>query len=170
MKFEVLLTSPFGARTCVVDLERVADRWRISLDGRAVHADVVEIAPSTLSILIRGESHEIRIARHADGTLRIQTGLREFTAEVTDPRSWRGRRLSHVEVEGRQQITAPMAGKVVRLLAKSGDHVEAGQGLMVVEAMKMQNEIHSPKSGNVERLLAKEGQPVNAGEVLAWIS
>jgi biotin carboxyl carrier protein len=47
--------------------------------------------------------------------------------------------------------------------------VEAGQGLLVVEAMKMQNEIRSPKSGKVERLLVKEGQAVNAGEVLAWV-
>src|SRR5450755_2104931 len=170
MKFEVLLTSPSGSKTCVVDLERVADRWRISLDGQSVDADAIEIAPNTLSILLRGESHEIRIAGAPGGALKIQTGLREFTAEVSDLRSWRGRRLSHVEVEGRQQIVAPMAGKVVRLLVKSGDHVEAGQGLLVVEAMKMQNEIRSTKSGSVERLLAKEGQPVNAGEILAWIS
>jgi biotin carboxyl carrier protein len=170
MKFEVQLTSSTGKKNCVVDLERVADRWRISLDGQPVDADAVEIAPNTLSILLRGESHEIRIARQPGAKLIIQTGLREFSAEVSDPRSWRGRRLSHVEVEGRQQITAPMAGKVVRLLVKSGDQVEAGQGLLVVEAMKMQNEIRSPKSGTVERLLAKEGQPVNAGEVLAWIS
>jgi biotin carboxyl carrier protein len=53
---------------------------------------------------------------------------------------------------------------------KSGDQVESGQGLLVVEAMKMQNEIRSPKSGVVERLLVKEGQPVNAGDTLAWIS
>jgi acetyl/propionyl-CoA carboxylase alpha subunit len=170
MKFEVLLTSPAGTRTCTVDLERVGDSWRIALDGQPVQADAVEIAPNTLSILIRGESHEIRIACFPDGKLSIQTGLREFTAEVTDPRSWRGRRLAHVEVEGRQQIAAPMAGKVVRLLVKSGDHVEVGQGLLVVEAMKMQNEIRSTKSGTVERLLAKEGQPVNAGEILAYIS
>ena len=62
-----------------------------------------------------------------------------------------------------------MSGKVVRLLVKAGDRVEAGQGLFVVEAMKMQNEIRSPKSGTVERVLAKEGQAVNAGEVLAWV-
>lgn len=170
MKFEVLLTSASFTRTCVLDLERIAERWRISLDGQPVDADAIEIAPNTLSILLRGESHEIRIARLPDSKLNIQTGLREFTAEVNDPRSWRGRRLAHVEVEGRQQITAPMAGKVVRLLVKSGDQVEAGQGLLVVEAMKMQNEIRSPKSGTVERLLAKEGQPVNVGEALAWIS
>jgi biotin carboxyl carrier protein len=63
-----------------------------------------------------------------------------------------------------------MPGKVVRLLVKGGEHVEAGQGLLVVEAMKMQNEIRSPKSGIVERVLAKEGQPVNAGDVLCVVA
>src|SRR5258705_4794768 len=71
--------------------------------------------------------------------------------------------------EARQQILAPMPGKIIRVLVQAGEKVEAGQGLLVVEAMKMQNEIRSPKSGTVERLLVKEGQPVNAGEILAWI-
>ena len=62
-----------------------------------------------------------------------------------------------------------MPGKVVRVLVQTRDRVEAGQGLMVVEAMKMQNEIKSPKSGVVERILVAEGQAVNSGEVLAWI-
>src|ERR1700736_2322943 len=170
MKFEVQLTTPAGTRTQTVELERVGDQWRIILNGEQVDADVAEIAPNTLSILIRGESHEIRVTRSSDGLLKIQTGLREFTAEVSDQRSWRGRRLGHVEVEGRQQITAPMAGKVVRLLVTAGEKVEIGQGLLVVEAMKMQNEIRSTKSGTVERLLAEQGQAVNAGETLVWIS
>jgi biotin carboxyl carrier protein len=170
MKFEVQLTSTAGTRNHTVDLERAGDQWRIALNGEPVDADVAEIAPNTLSILIRGESHEIRAARSSDGLLKIQTGLREFTAEVSDQRSWRGRRLGHVEVEGRQQITAPMAGKVVRVLVKSGEKVEMGQGLLVVEAMKMQNEIRSTKSGTVERLLAEQGQAVNAGDTLVWIS
>jgi biotin carboxyl carrier protein len=170
MKFEVQLVSSTGTRNHTVDLDRSANQWHIILDGEPVDADVAEIAPNILSILIRGESHEIRVARSPGGLLNIQTGLREFTAEVTDQRSWRGRRASHVEVEGRQQITAPMAGKVVRLLVTAGEKVEVGQGLLVVEAMKMQNEIRSTKSGTVERLLVHEGQPVNAGETLAWIS
>jgi len=105
-----------------------------------------------------------------DGKLKLQTGSQEFTAEVIDPRAWSGRRHSGVEAEGRQQIVAPMPGKVVRLLVREGDHVEAGQGLLVVEAMKMQNEIRSPKSGAIERVLAKEGQPVNAGDVLCVVA
>jgi biotin carboxyl carrier protein len=63
-----------------------------------------------------------------------------------------------------------MPGKVVRVLVKAGDSVEAGQGLLVVEAMKMQNEIRSPKSGTVERVPAIEGQAVNAGEVLCVVA
>ena len=74
-----------------------------------------------------------------------------------------------MEAEGRQPIVAPMPGKVIRLLVSAGDEVEAGQGLVVVEAMKMQNEIRSPKRGKVERVVATEGQNVNAGEVLAWV-
>ena len=100
----------------------------------------------------------------------MQTGGLEFLAEIIDPRSWRGRRHRGTEAEGRQQIAAPMPGKVVRLLAKAGDAVEAGQGLLVVEAMKMQNEIRSPKSGTVERVLVTEGQAVNAGEVLCVVA
>src|SRR3981081_27810 len=118
MRFEVQLVSPTGKRTHTVDLERLGDQWRIILDGEPVDADVVEIAQNTLSIIIRGESHEIRVARSSEGLLSIQTGLREFTAEVTDQRSWRGSRLGHVEMEGRPQVTTPMAGKEVRRSGK----------------------------------------------------
>jgi biotin carboxyl carrier protein len=168
MKYEVQLAG--AARgTHVVELERDADRWRISLDGRALNADAAEIAPNVFSILLDGESQEVRVSPSASGALTLQTAHQEFTAEVIDPRAWRGRRHGAVEAEGRQQIVAPMPGKIIRVLVKEGEKVEAGQGLLVVEAMKMQNEIRSPKSGSVERVLVKEGQPVNAGEVLAWI-
>ena len=99
----------------------------------------------------------------------MQCGPHEFSAEIVDPRTWRGRKQGALQAEGRQQIVAPMPGKVIRVLVAAGDNVEAGQGLLVVEAMKMQNEIKSPKNGKVERLLAKEGQSVNAGDVLAWV-
>jgi biotin carboxyl carrier protein len=170
MKFEVQLTGPSGKKTRVVELERSANGWRATMDGQPVEADAVEIAPHTFSVLLHGESHEIRIAPQHDGTLKVQAGLQEFTAEVVDPRAWSGRRHGALEVEGRQQISAPMPGKVVRVLVSAGDKVEAGQGLFVVEAMKMQNEIRSPKTGTVERLLAKEGQPVNAGDILCFVS
>jgi biotin carboxyl carrier protein len=165
VKFDVQISG----KTRIIELQRDSDRWKISLDGAPLDADAVEISPNVFSVLLNGESYEVRLAAANDGKLTLQTRHHEFIAEVADPRAWRGRRHGAVEAEGRQQIVAPMPGKVVRLLVKAGDKVETGQGLLVVEAMKMQNEVRSPKTGTVERLLAKEGQPVNAGEILAWI-
>jgi biotin carboxyl carrier protein len=152
-----------------VELQRTTDRWNISLDGNPINADAIEIAPNTYSILIEGRSFEVRVTPTPNGTLTVQTAHQEFTAEIIDTRAWRGRHHNPAEAEGRQQILAPMPGKIIRVLVQAGEKVQAGQGLLVVEAMKMQNEIRSPKNGIVERLLVKEGQPVNAGEVLAWI-
>jgi len=169
MKFEVHLESVGGKSEHIVDLQKDASACKVLLDGQPVDAHVILAAPNAVSVLLNGDVFEIHVAPSLDGTYKLQTGPHEFEAEIRDPRAWRGRKHSALEAEGRQQILAPMPGKVVRLLVKVGDEVEAGQGLIVVEAMKMQNEIRSPKKGKVERLQAKEGQPVNAGEVLAWV-
>jgi biotin carboxyl carrier protein len=169
VKFEILLSGRGAEKLRMVELQRNGDRWRLAVDGVAIDADAVEIAPRTISILLRGQSHEVRVTPSADGTLKLRVGLEEFTARVADQRAWRGRRHRALEAEGRQQIGAPMPGKVVRVLVNPGEKVEAGQGLFVVEAMKMQNEIRSPKSGVIERILVKEGQAINAGEILAWV-
>lgn len=166
MKYEVCISG----KTHLVELKRQAGGWQASIERESgITADVAEITPNVFSVLLSGHSHEIYVTPSPGGKLQLQTGGMEFLAEVIDPRSWRGRRHSGAEAEGRQQITAPMPGKVVRLLVRAGDAVEAGQGLLVVEAMKMQNEIRSPKSGRVERVLVAEGQAVNAGDALAWV-
>jgi biotin carboxyl carrier protein len=169
MKFEIELTGASGKRKHVVEFNRKGNVCSVAIDGQAVDADTVQIAPNVVSVMLAGQAFELHISRCADGTLKLRCGAHEYTAEIIDPRVWRGRKHGAVEVEGRQEILAPMPGKVVRVLAAVGDAVEAGQGLLVVEAMKMQNEIRSPKSGKVERLLVKEGQAVNSGEVLAWV-
>jgi len=169
MKFEVHLEGPSGKRQHVVELEREGESFRVVLDGHPVDANVVQVAASTVSILLDGQSFEVHVTPALEGKLKLQSGPHEFTAEVQDPRSWRGRKHGGLEAEGRQQVLAPMPGKVIRLLVKEGETVQSGQGLIVIEAMKMQNEIRSPKSGTVERLLVKEGQPVNAGEVLCVV-
>jgi biotin carboxyl carrier protein len=170
MKFEVYLESTTGKTKHVVDLEKDGELYKISLDGKPVNADVILAAPNAVSVILDGAVFEVHIAPSLDGTYKLQTGPQEFQADVRDPRAWHGRKQgAALEAEGRQQIIAPMPGKVIRLLVNVGDEVEAGQGLVVVEAMKMQNEIRSPKKGKVERLQAKEGQAVNAGDVLAWV-
>lgn len=164
MKLEVKL----DGRAREIEARRVEGRWVWRLDGQALEADVAEICSGIYSILIGGKAFEVRVEESSDG-LRVTCDGKEFASEVMDPRQWsRGRHGGH-EAEGRQSIAAPMPGKIVRILVKAGDTVEAGQGLLVVEAMKMQNEIRAPKTGKVERLLVVEGQAVNAGEILVIV-
>ena len=168
MKREIQLTGVAGKELRVVELRREGTTWRAAIDGNPLEADAVEVAPHTFSILLGGKSYELRVTPQPDGSLKIQSAHAELTAQVLDPREWRGRHGA-LEVQGRQQVVAPMPGKIVRILVQAGDAVEAGQGLVVVEAMKMQNEIRSPKSGKVEKIVAKEGETVNAGDVLVWV-
>jgi biotin carboxyl carrier protein len=166
MKYEVRIRGKMR----IVEVERQADGWQAMLDGESkTAANIVETGPNTLSMLLAGQSHEICVTPSSDGKLNLQCGGFEFSAEVADPRSWRERRHGGAEAEGRQQVVAPMPGKVIRVLVRAGEKVEAGQGLLVVEAMKMQNEIRSPKSGTLEHILVAEGQAVNAGEALCVV-
>jgi len=163
------LNIELGGKTRSVALSRLADgRLRCAIDGRELVADIVEIAPGVFSILLGADVFEIRVEAAA-GKLRVQIGGKEYVAGVHDPRSWRRASGAAIESRGRQPVVAPMPGKVVRVLVAAGEPIEAGQGIAVVEAMKMQNEVRSPKTGSVERLFVAEGQTVNAGEVLATI-
>ena len=168
MKYDVLLD---GVRRSV-ELTRSADEPShilATIDGRRVEGDAVKISPGVYSILLGGRSLEVRAQTQAN-TLLLHTAGREYRVEIVDPRSWRRSHSGGIDLAGRQQISAPMTGKVVRVLVATGQQVETSQGLLVVEAMKMQNEIRSPKTGTVERLFAKEGQTVNAGEILVVIA
>jgi biotin carboxyl carrier protein len=167
MKYEIVIN---GARRSVEFTPPVngASRVTFTVDGQLVEADAIRISGGTYSILLGGRSLEV-IAEESSNGLLLRSNGREFQVEILDPRSWRRRRGAGIELEGRQQLIAPMPGKIVRVLVAAGQQVNAGQGLLVIEAMKMQNEIRSPKSGTVEKL-AREGQTVNAGEVLAIVT
>jgi len=168
MKYHVFIN---GAARRVEVTQPLHEQARVSavIDGRSVEADAARILPGVYSILRDGRSLEATVEETAEGLL-VRVAGREFQIVITDPRSWRRRRGGSIELEGRQQVAAPMPGKIVNVLATQGQKVDAGQGLLVIEAMKMQNEIRSPKSGTVERLLAKQGQTVSAGEIVAVIT
>jgi len=161
----------FDGKMRAVELTRAGSggRWRCVIDGREIEADAVEINPGVFSILIGGGAFEARVEPFA-GKLRVHVDGKEYLAVIQDPRRWRRGDGVAAESQGRQQVIAPMPGKIVRVLVKSGEEVEAGQGIVVVEAMKMQNAVRSPKSGTVERVLVAEGQAVNAGDVLAVVA
>lgn len=158
-----------GGRTRTVKINSTSMRMEFSLDGQGVAADVVEVEPNIFSVLIGGEGFEVRVEQASQGA-RIWIDGREHLAELDDPRQWQQGANGASSTEDSQRVFAPMPGKVVRLLVKPQSTVHVGQGLLVVEAMKMQNEIKSPKEGKVERINVSEGQAVNAGEVLLVIA
>jgi biotin carboxyl carrier protein len=165
MKMDVAI----DGRTHSAELVQAGDLSRWFADGQPLDADAAEVSPGVYSILLHGESFEVRVET-AGMELRASVVGREYNIAIRDRREWKRRRGGAAEAEGRQQVTAPMPWKVVRILVATGDQVQAGQGLMVVEAMKMQNEIRTPKSGKIERLSVTEGQTLNAGEVVAVVS
>jgi biotin carboxyl carrier protein len=138
------------------------------LDGRELNVDAVEAGRDVLSIVIDGRAWEVKRER-VGGEMHLMIAGERYAAEVRDPRSFRARKAAGAGLEGPKKLVSPMPGKVVRVLVAAGAEVEAGQGIIVVEAMKMQNEIKSPKKGKVSRILAVEGATVNAGEALAIV-
>jgi len=150
-----------------LDLSLTDGRWSCRLDGRDVEVEAILARPDVLSLRIGNLAYEVKSERVAND-LHLWVGSTRFAVELRDPRSLRGRSRA-ADDQGPKKITAPMPGKVVRLLLREGDAVEAGAGVAVVEAMKMQNEIKSPKKGTVQKILVAEGTPVNAGDVLAIV-
>jgi biotin carboxyl carrier protein len=150
-----------------VELNRVDGRWDCRLDGKPVEIDAVLTRRDVLSILIHGKAYEIKRERSATD-LHLWVGSARYGVQLRDPRSLRSR-AGVDDGKGPRKLVAPMPGKIVRVLAPENSEVEAGQGVLVVEAMKMQNEIKSPKKGVVRKMVAAEGANVNAGDVLAVV-
>jgi len=138
------------------------------VNSQAVEAQCEEIIPGVYSLLLDGRPYEVHILRRpgdAPGLASpyvVSVGLRRYVVELRDLRRWR-RRGSAIEMEGPQEITAPMPGKIVRVLVAEGQEVAANQGLLVVEAMKMQNELRAPRAGRVDRVYTRVGTGVEAG-------
>jgi biotin carboxyl carrier protein len=157
-----------GEKVYRVDLVRDGDAWICKLDGQPVLIDVAATQMGMLSILIDGKSYEVkREVTSAENNIVIAN--QRFAAIVSDPRSLRSRRTTDAGSQGPRKITAPMPGKVVRIMASVGEDVEAGQAVIVIEAMKMQNELKSPKKGIVKKLSVAEGAAVEAGQTLAEV-
>jgi len=135
--------------------------------GRERCASVELPEPGIYSVLLDGRSYDASVERTARALIVTVDGHR-FEIEVRDPRRW-SRGSGRAGGSGRETLAAPMPGKIVRVLVAPGDAVGPGQGVVVVEAMKMQNEIKSPKKGTIQRILVSEGAAVNAGDVLAIV-
>lgn len=151
-----------------LELEKNDAVWKCHLDGKEILVDAVMTRRDVLSLLIDGRSYEVK-REQTPLDLHVWVGNTRYGVELRDPRSLRSRRDGASDEKGARKLVAPMPGRIVRLLVAEKSEVEAGQGVVVVEAMKMQNEIKSPKKGIVQKILTSAGANVNAGDVLAIV-
>ena len=158
-----------NGRSYRVELQRGEPGYACRVDGREVALESLSAEREVLWLLIGGRSYEARREAQANGAMQIVIRGRRYAAEVRDPRALRGRRAAASAGTGPIRLLAPMPGKVLRVLKAEGAEVEAGEGVVVVEAMKMQNEIRSPRKGVVRKILAAAGTAVIAGEALAVV-
>ncbi len=138
-------------------------RFRIGSQTGEAHCE--EITPGVYSLLINGHSYEAYVSKGPDAVADayfVVVGMRRYVVGWRDPRRWRCAGSS-LEAEGPQEIVAPMPGKIAKTLVTEGQNVKRNQGLLVIEAMKMQNELRAPRSGRVERIYMVEGQGVETG-------
>ncbi len=150
-----------------LELNHFESRWECRLDGRAIEIDAVLARRDVLSIIMNGKAYEVKRER-TPTDMHLWVGSSRYAAQVRDPRSLRSRARAD-DGRGPRKLIAPMPGKIVRVLVQENAQVDAGQGLLVVEAMKMQNEIKSPKKGVIRKLVAAAGASVSAGDVLAVV-
>ncbi len=134
------------------------------IDGLNVDADAVTVQNGVLSLLVEGRQYRCVL----DGDAVVMRG-RRFSFSIADPRSLAGQQAAVAGAGGPRLVKAPMPGRVVRILVEEGDAVEEQQGLIVIEAMKMQNELRSPKAGKVTKIMAAVGAIVSAGDRLATV-
>ena len=174
MTFEIEV----NGRTRTVSVERIAKHeggFRVIIDGTPHLVDAVRVDGGALSFIqldaqqsegtkAAGKSHRVAVTEGPAGELTLTQADGLVRATVNGRRSRRGGEVAGAA--GEQRILAPMPGKVLRVLVQPGQDVAARQPLVVVEAMKMENELSSPRAGRVKEIPAVEGQSVEAGRVL----
>jgi biotin carboxyl carrier protein len=159
--------SPAGDQTrTIIVVPREDGRYDVTIDGTTHLVDARSTGPHTLSLLLDGAQHEVHLAAKADTWTVLANGL-AHRVTLLDERARRAGRSA--QGPGDKEIRAVMPGKVVALLVEVGHHVEQGQGVLVIEAMKMENEIKAPRTGTVQEIRVKPGQAVEAGELLAIV-
>jgi biotin carboxyl carrier protein len=159
----VILDARVAGRTVRVEVRGGDGRYTVALDGVEMEVDLVETGRSFASLLVGGESHEVAIERRPEGYV-VLFPADAVTVELAE--SSRGALAATHRPHGPARLIAPMPGRVVRVLREPGADVAAGEGLVVIEAMKMENELRSPRAGRVQEVAVREGQAVEAGALL----
>jgi len=158
------LETPGGRRA--IEFRRRGSVWEMTLDGRILSVDVTAIA-GRWSLLIGSRSYEVAVERRSNGERIVYVNGVAVPISIMDPRERLVRRRGTVSAEtGPRSIVSPMPGRIVKVLVREGEVVAAQQGLVVVEAMKMENELRAPRAGQVSAVKVVEGMSVEGGAVL----
>lgn len=172
MQYDVTI----GERTRKVLVQRDGEAWLVTVDGTPFAVQAARVDAALWSLLVGDAGGRatrsvpaVVVPGRAAGELGVHVNGRQVRLTVGESGRGRTRGGPAAHGKGPQRLTAPMPGKVVRVLVAPGDTVEAGQGLIVVEAMKMENELRAAKAGTVASVSVSEGQSVDAGAVLAVV-
>jgi len=153
----------------IVDVQEIeAELYRVEVEGRVQIVDAQKSERTVYSLLVDGRSYEANVTEKPNG-LDILIEGDFYNATVVDERRRSLVRQGEMPAEGTQVISAQMPGKVVAILAEQGQRVEAGQGILVLEAMKMENEIKSPIEGELKEIAVEVGNTVESGQRLAVV-
>jgi biotin carboxyl carrier protein len=161
-----------GDRVRTVVIHRKGTKLHVTLDGTTHVVDVRRIGSATVSMLVGARSLDAALAaRGAAGAFDVHMDGGVVPIQIRQAGGF-GRQKSEAggERTGPQKIVAPMPGKIARVLVRPGDEVKARQGLVVVEAMKMENELRAARDGRVREVSVAEGQLVDAGTVLLVVA
>lgn len=159
-----------GDQTFTVEIEETGKSlYRVAVDGNEFLVDGKKTGLSNYSLIVDNRSFEVDVDV-AEDEYRVLVDGRSYHIQLVDERRMRlGGLQAGIQLEGRQEISVPMPGKVIAVLVSEGDRVEKGQGLVIVEAMKMENEVRSPIAGEVREIRVKAGDAVEAGAILAVV-
>jgi biotin carboxyl carrier protein len=159
-----------GEKTYTVEIEEIGKSlYRIAVDGSEFVVDGKKTGLSNYSLIVDNRSFEVDVDVRED-EYRVLVDGRSYHIDLLDERRMRvGGLQSGIQLQGRQNVSVPMPGKVIAVLVSEGDKVERGQGLVIVEAMKMENEVRCPIDGEVKEVRVKTGDALEAGTVLAVV-
>jgi biotin carboxyl carrier protein len=170
MKRELIVTADGRDRTVVVEGPLADGRFRVTIDGKLHEVDARAVRPGTWSLVIAGESYTVDLDRRRGG-ISASVGASEAMLQVEDALHRRLAAAAQPRDKARgETLRAPIAGKVVKLLVAPGDSVAPGSAVIVLEAMKMENEIVSERGGTVAAVHKQAGQAVDTGDLLVELT
>jgi biotin carboxyl carrier protein len=169
VKRELIVTAEGRERTVVVDGPGPDGRFQVSLDGVAQEVDAAALRPGTWSLIIGGKSYVVDLDRRRGG-IAASVGAAEVMLQVEDALHKRLASAAGTRAPARgESIRAPIAGKVVKVMVAVGDQVAPGSAVIVLEAMKMENELAAERGGTVAAIHRVAGQAVDTGDLLVEI-